>query len=113
MSRICVDVQMSVIRGPRWKWPTASHLFHLDYDIAALDAFAISIGLKRSWRHDLPGFIHYDLHQTHRDKAVAAGAREVSRADADYCAFLRSRHLRASAKSTDAERGGDGMGVGK
>lgn len=48
------------------------HLWSNDLD--ALHAIARKIGLKREWFQDRPGFPHYDLVPTKRDKAIAAGA---------------------------------------
>jgi Protein of unknown function (DUF4031) len=76
---IYVDQLAPTPRSARWRWDSACHLFHEFHDLAALDAFALSIGLRREWRHDAPGFPHYDLHVRHRALAIAAGAVEVDR----------------------------------
>lgn len=49
-----------------------------DGDVSELDAFAASIGLRRSWRHDSRGvtglFPHYDLRPSKRALALNHGA---------------------------------------
>ncbi len=76
---IYVDTLVPVARNARWRWDHACHLFTTDFDLTALDAFALSIGMRREWRHDAIGFPHYDLHRRHRALAVKAGAIEVTR----------------------------------
>ena len=54
-----------------------------DDDIAELHEFAQRIGLKRSWFQDKPWpRQHYDVTDSRRAEAIAAGAVEVSFRDA-------------------------------
>lgn len=54
------------------------HLMTDELSMEALHRFAVSIRLKRSWFQDRAGLPHYDLTPGARDRAVAAGAVEVS-----------------------------------
>ena len=53
---------------------------HMSADtLDELHAFARQIGVPRCWYHGLrKGHPHYDLSPERREKAVAAGAKEVS-----------------------------------
>lgn len=42
-----------------------------------LHIFAEKIGMKRKWFQPKPGFPHYDLTHTRREKAVILGAEEI------------------------------------
>jgi hypothetical protein len=53
-----------------------SHL-HAD-SVDELHGFARSIGLKRAWFQDKPGFPHYDLTDTKRREAIRAGAVSIT-----------------------------------
>jgi hypothetical protein len=70
------------------KWPHATGIFragsaHLTVDgttpehIEVLHAFAKRIGLKREWFQDHKLAPHYDLVESRRDAAIAAGAKFV------------------------------------
>lgn len=99
---IYVDPLVPSPRAARWKWDHACHLFHDQHDLAALDAFAAAIGMRTSWRHDAPGFPHYDLHVRHRALAVAAGAVEVDRRHPIMLAMFQRR--RAFLATTTRDR---------
>ncbi len=102
---IYVDTMVPSPRTRAWKWDHACHLFHELHDLAALDAFALSIGMRTSWRHDAPGFPHYDLHHRHRALAVAAGAIEVDRGHPVMRAmFERRRAFLASNTTTTKDK---------
>lgn len=97
---IYVDQLMPTVPTARWRWDVACHLFHVEYDLAALDRFAVSIGMRTAWRHDAVGFPHYDLHRRHRSLAVKAGAIEVDRDHpAMRAALLRRRQTIALVRS--------------
>jgi hypothetical protein len=62
--------------NPRnWRWPEACHL--IADTVEELDDFARKLQLRRAWRQetDPP---HYDLTAKRRQKAVAAGAIELT-----------------------------------
>ncbi|MFM2091501.1 MAG: hypothetical protein RLZZ127_1990 [Planctomycetota bacterium] len=58
---IYVDPLMATIRSRKWPYDQGYHLFHINYDLEALHAFAERLGLRRQWLHAAPGFPHYDL----------------------------------------------------
>lgn len=47
-------------------------------DVKYLHQFADSLGLKRSWFQNRPGFPHYDLSPSRRQMALHRGATAVS-----------------------------------
>jgi len=98
MTRICVDPMMATPRTPTWRYDAGCHLFCLHGDLDALRAFAQLLGLHRSFLHPAPGFPHFDLTASMRAKAVAGGAREVTRRDPDYIAYIKARVARAAAE---------------
>lgn len=52
---------------------------HLVADtITELHAFAASIGVKPHFFHKSASYLHYDITSEQRDKAIAAGAVQVS-----------------------------------
>lgn len=53
------------------------HLWCNPGDEEALHVLAESIGLKRAWFQDKPGFPHYDLVPSKRDLAIQSGATET------------------------------------
>lgn len=72
--------------------PRARYWCHLFADTEAeLHAFAARIGMRRSWFQDHGSVKHYDLTQSRRRLAVAAGAIERSAFD-----FLRARRAATS-----------------
>lgn len=64
-------------------WPYRAALYcHLSADtLAELHAFALQLGLKRTWFQCPPKsrYPHYDLAPSRRAKAVQLGAKEVDR----------------------------------
>lgn len=96
-ARIVVDQLLATPTSSRWPYAIGCHLFHLDGDLQALDAFARFIGLRRHWRHDAPGFVHYDLTADRRQVAIHWGARELPHRDPEYIAFLLARRDRIAA----------------
>lgn len=81
--RIYVDPLVPV---SGWRYSHACHLFvrveRLDQQVEALDeldAFARSVGLKATWRHDRRWLYHYDLTARRRIMAIETGAIEVDR----------------------------------
>lgn len=61
-------------RTARW-----SHLFA--DDLSELHRFAAKIGLRRAWFQDRPGFPHYDVTDSKRSEAIAAGAEPIPRSE--------------------------------
>lgn len=75
---VYIDPQMSCMVSKAWRWPVACHLFA--DSVAELHLFAASIGLRREWFQLTHGtFAHYDLNESRRAKAIAAGAIELDR----------------------------------
>lgn len=75
---VYIDPQMTCIVSRAWKWPTSCHMFADTPD--ELHAFAVKIGLRWQWFQISHGtFPHYDLNESRRAKAVAAGAIELDR----------------------------------
>lgn len=75
------EFQLWIGKQPRPFHLGSSHLM-VDGDsaehLAALHAFAKTIGLKRAWFQDHPTHPHYDLVRSRRTRALANGARFVS-----------------------------------
>ena len=86
-----VDHLVPTIRSRTWPYDRGCHLFHIGGDLGALDRFAATLGLKRSWRHDAPRFIHYDLTAHKREQAIAAGIPVIDWRSPEGRAFLISR----------------------
>lgn len=66
-------------------WPYKGTLYcHMMSDQAGqagldeLHAFAASLGLKRSWFQNRPGYPHYDLSENMRRLAIRKGAQAVT-----------------------------------
>lgn len=78
---VYVDPQMQCLRSAQWKWPTSCHMFADTLD--ELHAMAKRIGLRREWFQLSHGtFPHYDLNESRRAKAIAAGVIELDRRSA-------------------------------
>jgi hypothetical protein len=60
-----------------------------DGDLDELHAFAASIGVPRMAFHATAKFPHYDMREAQRNRAVAAGAIEVSSKDLVRRCFLK------------------------
>jgi len=80
---IYVDDLFDVLTTDPWGYPNACHLW-ADTE-AELLAFAAKIGLRAAWlqRSSRPGrrpFVHFDLTEGKRAKAIAAGALAVGTA---------------------------------
>jgi hypothetical protein len=63
-----------------WHLGPSCHMFADSLD--ELHVMAEGIGMKRAWFQNKPGFPHYDLVKSRRDRAVANGAVQHSRAEA-------------------------------
>lgn len=79
MATVMVDRLMRCPRNAKWQHDKACHMFAADPDLEKLHAFASRLGLKRSWFQDKSSMPHYDLTESKRRAAVAAGAVEVDR----------------------------------
>jgi len=74
---IYVDSLRPVLRdNPHWPWPTSCHLY--GDSLEELHAFAGRIQLRRSWFQNHARLPHYDLTAARRERAVRAGAVEVT-----------------------------------
>lgn len=69
------NVQASVRNGTRTHSSTWCHM--TADTLEELDAFAVRIGLRPSWRQDKPSGVHYDLTKGKRYQALRSGAIEV------------------------------------
>jgi hypothetical protein len=80
-------VYVDQMRPALWKYGKACHLYA--DGVEELHAFALSIGMRRSWFQDREGFPHYDLTEGRRRRAVARGA--VEHTSRELVAFVRKR----------------------
>ena len=105
---IHVDDLMPTPQNQRWRWSTGCHLFHAQHDLAQLDAFARHIGMRTAWRHDAPGFPHYDLHPRYRAIAILHGAIPLTRRDpAMQQIFQLRRAFLATRRTTESVEPGN------
>ena len=74
---VFVDALAACVPNRRWKWSESAHLTSCDLD--ALHAFALRIGLKRTWFQNDRRCPHYDLTRGANARAIAAGAVELDR----------------------------------
>ena len=74
---IYVDEIIPCAPNRKWRWSVVCHMVSPDTD--ELHAFALRLGLKRSWFQDAGALPHYDLTPGMRARAVALGAIEVGR----------------------------------
>jgi hypothetical protein len=75
---IMVDMLMHHGWEMRGRTVMSCHLI-CDGDLNELHAFATSIGMKRRWFQPHGAVPHYDLVESKREQAVAAGAIELDR----------------------------------
>ena len=76
---VYVDFMMGCLRNKNWKHNESCHLFADSED--ELHELAQKIGLRRSWsqnRQKKTSFPHYDLTRSMREKAIKAGAIELT-----------------------------------
>ncbi len=85
-----MTIAVDVLMHHGWHKGPSCHLISLTNDQAQLDAFALDIGLRRSWKDG----DHYDLVASKRRLAVERGAVEVTRQDEAYREWLKSRRAR-------------------
>ena len=77
---VYVDEMIPCVPNPRWPWTESCHLIADNED--ELNECACRIGLKREWlQKSRAGIYHYDLTRAMRQRAVAAGARQVDRSE--------------------------------
>lgn len=79
---VYVDPLMRTVLTKAWPYTQGCHL-RAD-TLGELQAFADQLGLKRSWlqcSHRNPRFWHYDLTANKRDRAIALGAKPLTRAE--------------------------------
>jgi hypothetical protein len=102
---VYVDPEFRCGRRPGWKWPTSSHMYADSPE--ELHAFALKIGLRRTWASDYtqPGslVLHYDLNATRRAAALAGGAVETDRRH--ILQFKRSLQARKDELDAASRRG--------
>ena len=77
-----------------------SHLFS-DESIIELDEFAEKLGLKPEWIQNSNGFVHYDVTQAKRLKALRLGAKQISYRDLPE--YARKMRERAGFKDTTSD----------
>ena len=94
---VYVDQLVAARVNPNWRWLQACHLYA---DMTnELHAFAIKIGLNRTWFQDRPGFPHYDL--TRRIRGVAIGAGAIEHTACEMRDWLRVKQARRQARRAD------------
>lgn len=71
----------------RARW---SHLIADERD--ELHAFAVRLGLKRSWFQDHPTRWHYDVTDSIRRRAIAMGAKPITYMETGRILITRSAH---------------------
>lgn len=78
---VYIDHLMKCMISRQWKWSQSCHMFiDAGADLLELHEFARKIGLRPEWFQYKPGGLpHYDLNQSRRVKAIAAGAVELDR----------------------------------
>ena len=95
---ICVDTLSPcppIAPAGRWKH---SHFCHMTSDnLPELHAFALRIGLKRSYFQDMPDHPHYDLTTNKRRLAVANGAKQLT--CREFFEFCRQHHWSEARKA--------------
>jgi hypothetical protein len=91
---IFVDPLMACIPTAQWRWTRSCHLFALPHQGQTqeqaereLHLFAKGIGMRMSWYQG----DHYDLTPEKRERAVLAGAIEISRDDPRMRQWLELR----------------------
>lgn len=73
-------------------------------DIAELHAFALRIGLRRSWFQDKPWpLAHYDVTESKRQAAIRAGAVPIAWLEAGR-QIMNSREIRDKIRSRITDR---------
>ena len=78
---IYVDQMLPCVPNRSWCWRENSHLFVVDEPIEALHAFALRLGLKRSWFQAQNSLPHYDLTRGKWRQAIKLGAVLVERSN--------------------------------
>jgi hypothetical protein len=78
---VYIDPLMTCLMSKAWRWPKSCHMFvDVGTDLEVLHAFAARIGLRRAWFQNKAGSMpHYDLNESRRQTAVAAGAVQLDR----------------------------------
>lgn len=75
---VYVDPLFPCVPNAQWRWHESCHLVADTVD--ELHAFAKRIGMRREWfQSSRRGMPHYDLTRGRRQKAVKAGAIELTR----------------------------------
>ncbi len=102
MNEVFVDALMSCVPNLAWRWDQSCHLFVAPAtSLDVLHGFAAKIGMRRQWFQNPPGAMpHYDLTPGRRPRAIAAGAKPLSREET--VAVLRQWRQRAPADASMA-----------
>ncbi len=75
---IYVDSLKPCIKSEKWPYDKSCHLVADLGEVETLHVFAKKLGLKHTWFQNRLGMPHYDLIDKMRNKAVKAGAIEIS-----------------------------------
>lgn len=75
-----------------WPWPESCHLFA--DSVEELHAFALRLGMRRSWYQEDVRLPHYDLTAKRRRKALYYGAKEMPRV---FVKLMMEKNLKEAA----------------
>ncbi|GAT07591.1 DUF4031 domain-containing protein [Mycolicibacterium novocastrense] len=81
-----------------------SHLFSDNPDPTELHRLAAKIGLRRAWFQDKPSGAHYDVTDTKRRAAIAAGAVPIECGSPEWMRALEAQRSGTRTSSTVAEQ---------
>jgi len=99
--RVLIDRPFAWVDGRTW-----CHLWEENLDLRVLHAFARSIGLKRCWFHNRPGFPHYDVRASMIARAIRRGAVQVNVAEWLQERSRRIRNFRIGQTMTQLQAKG-------
>ena len=84
-----------ILRGKKVE---SCHMFSDEIDLSELHVIAGRIGMQKRWFQDKPSCPHYDLIESKRNAAIAAGAIPVNREEGCRLRAVRRDLLRASRR---------------
>lgn len=76
---VYVDPLLPCVPNAQWRWHESCYL--IADTVAESHAFAQGVGMRRAWfQRSRKGMPHYDLTRGRRQKAIRAGAIQLTRA---------------------------------